>query len=126
MNASLIRHSFQDKLFQKFLIANSFDNPSGCSNIPTFYHYNGKDNPQIDYVIQSAPLIDKYLTFIREPLNTSTHDPVMVTFSCNITAANVETERKSIRKNKWNKVNISEYQSEFDKKITEIILDTIT
>jgi hypothetical protein len=31
----------------------------------------------------------------------------MVTFSCNITAANVETERKSIRKIKWNKVNIS-------------------
>jgi len=50
----------------------------------------------------------------------------MVTFSCNIIAANVETERKSIRKIKWNKVNISEYQSEFDKKITEIILDTIT
>ena len=126
MNASLIRHSFQDKLFQKFLIANSFDKPSGWSNIPTFHHYNGKDNSQIDYVIQSAPLIDKYLTFIREPLNTSTNDTVMVTFSCNITAANVETERKSIRKIKWNKVNISEYQSEFDKKITEVILDTIT
>jgi len=126
MNASLIRHSFQDKLFQKFLIENSFDKPRGCSNIPTYHHYNGKDNSQIDYVLQSAPLIDKYLTFIREPLNTSTHDPVMVTFYCNITAANVETERQSTRKIKWNKVNISEYQSEFDKKITEIIPEDIT
>ena len=126
MNASLIRHSFQDKQFQKFLIENSFDKPSGCSNIPTFHHYNDKDNSQIDYVLQSAPLIDKYLTFIRHPLNTSTHDPVMVTFSCNISAANIETERKSIRKIKWKKVNISEYQSEVDKKITEIIPEDIT
>jgi hypothetical protein len=68
------------------LIENSFDKPSGCSNIPTFHHYNDNDNSQIDYVLQSAPLIDKYLTFIRHPLNTSTHDPVMVTFSCNISA----------------------------------------
>ena len=68
MNASLIRHSFQDKLFQKFLIANSFDKPSGCSNTPTFHHYNGKDNSQIDYVIQSAPLIDKYLTYFKRTI----------------------------------------------------------
>lgn len=50
----------------------------------------------------------------------------MVTFSCNNTAAIVQIERKFITKIKWNKVNITEYQSEFDKRINEIIPDDIT
>ena len=57
-----MRH-FKINYLKKFLIANSFDRPRGCSNIPIFHLYNGKDNSQIDYVLQSAPLIDKYLTF---------------------------------------------------------------
>lgn len=50
----------------------------------------------------------------------------MVTFSCNTTAAIVQTERTFIKKITWNKVNITEYQSEFDKRINEIIPDDIT
>jgi hypothetical protein len=43
---------------------------------------NGKDASQIDYVLESTSMINEYVNFEREALNTSTHDPILVRFSC--------------------------------------------
>jgi predicted extracellular nuclease len=45
------------------------------------YHFNGKDTSQIDYVLESTSMINEYVNFEREALNTSTHDPILVRFS---------------------------------------------
>jgi predicted extracellular nuclease len=44
----------------------------------TFYHFNNRDESQIDYFVESVGRVEKYITFQRESLNTSSHDPIMI------------------------------------------------
>lgn len=49
MNASLNRNSKQDRIFKHFIDENNLQVPKSCGSNFTFYHYNGKDVPQIFY-----------------------------------------------------------------------------
>ena len=88
MNASLARKSTQDKQFQTFIQEHGLMVPEQCKSVFTFYHYNGKDASQIDYFLQSDKLIDTYITFDREPLNSSTHNPILVKIPCKFHVGN--------------------------------------
>lgn len=125
MNASMIRDSSQDRQFQKFVNDNQFGIPNNKSNIPTFHHFNGKDVSQIDYILQSSDFLNNYITFSREALNTSTHDPIMASLSCILIPSNPISECNRVKRIWWNKVDIYDYQHGFDEKISEIIPDNI-
>jgi hypothetical protein len=61
----------QDRQFKCFLNENDMKVPPKCTNSATFFHFNGKDTSQIDYVLESTSMINEYVNFERE-LNTST------------------------------------------------------
>ncbi|VDI73463.1 Hypothetical predicted protein [Mytilus galloprovincialis] len=69
MNASLHRKDgiSRDKTFKNFLEEQKLFIPNQCRRQNTFYHYNGRDESQIDYIIQSKEIISMYTTFMREP-----------------------------------------------------------
>ncbi|CAG2218547.1 unnamed protein product [Mytilus edulis] len=118
MNASIYRDSKQDKVFRDFIKENNLLIPPSCGKTFTFYHYNGRDTSQIDYFLESKSVISNYLTFIRESINTSTHDPILTTIPCNIQA---NEEINSLIENKrinWNKVDKTAYQEEIENKLS--------
>jgi hypothetical protein len=92
MNASLHREGSlsRDKIFRNFLDEANLFLPKNCKKRNTFHHYNGKDEPQIDYFLQNKDLITTYVSFEREPDNTSTHDPVMALLPVNLTVTNIQ------------------------------------
>ena len=62
--------------------------PPKYTNSATFFQFSGKDTSQIDYVLESTSMINEYVNFEREALNISTHDPILVQFSCNLEGNN--------------------------------------
>ena len=92
MNASLHREGSlsRDKIFRNFLDEANLFLPKNCKKRNTFHHYNGKDESQIDYFLQNKDLITTYVSFEREPCNTSTHDPVMALLPVNLTVTNIQ------------------------------------
>ena len=92
MNPSLHRQGAlsRDKTFRNFLDETNLFLPKNCKKRNTFHHYNGKDESQIDYFLQNKDLITTYVSFVREPGNTSTHDPVMALLPVNLTVSNVQ------------------------------------
>ena len=109
MNASLRRDSAQDRQFKCFLNENDMKVPPKCINSATFFHFNGKDTSQIDYVLESISMINEYVNFEREALNTPTHDPKLVRFSCNLEDKTQNTGVNHTKRIKWNKIDKKEY-----------------
>jgi hypothetical protein len=70
MSASLRRDSAQDRQFKCFLNENDMKVPPKCTHSATFLHFNGKDTSQIHYVLESTSMINEYVNFEREALNT--------------------------------------------------------
>jgi exonuclease III len=70
MNVSLRRDSAQDRQFKCFLNENDMKVPPKCTHSATFLHFNGKDTSQIHYVLESTSMINEYVNFEREALNT--------------------------------------------------------
>ena len=110
MNASLRRDSAQDRQFKCFLNENDMKVPPKCTNSATFFHFNGKDTSQIDYVLESISMINEYVNFEREALNTPTHDPKLVRFSCNLEDKTQNTGVNHTKRIKWNKIDKQEYK----------------
>ncbi|CAG2226312.1 DNCL2 [Mytilus edulis] len=124
MNASIFRNHPRDNDFKNFLRNNNLRIPDNCVECSTFYHFNNRDESQIDYFIQNFDIINTYCTYSRESANTSTHDPIMVSVITKIQInqmlfqkANICSVLTGIR---LINVNISDYGIKF----TEEILDT--
>jgi hypothetical protein len=81
---------FFHKIFRNFLDEANLFLPKNCKKCNIFHHYNGKDESQIDYFLQNKDLITTYVSFEREPGNTSTHDPVMALLPVNLTVTNIQ------------------------------------
>ncbi|CAC5371843.1 unnamed protein product [Mytilus coruscus] len=77
MNASIFRNHPRDNDFKNFIHNNNLRIPDNCVECSTFYHFNNRDESQIDYFIQNFDFINTYCTYSRESANTSTHDPIM-------------------------------------------------
>jgi exonuclease III len=73
VNASIHRSKLnsRDNDFQKFLMELNLKIPTMCLVQSTFYHFNNRDESQIDYFVESVRMVEKYITFQRESLNTS-------------------------------------------------------
>ncbi|CAC5364480.1 unnamed protein product [Mytilus coruscus] len=78
MNASIFRNHPRDNDFKNFIHNNNLRIPDNCVECSTFYHFNNRDESQIDYFIQNFDFINTYCTYSRESAYTSTHDPIMV------------------------------------------------
>ncbi|CAC5399462.1 unnamed protein product [Mytilus coruscus] len=72
MNASLHRKDgiFRDKTFKIFLEEQKLLIPKQCRRQNTFYHYNGRDEFQIEYFLQSAEIISMYTQHLKENQKT--------------------------------------------------------
>ena len=90
MNASLHREGSlsRDKTFRNFLDEANLFIPKNWKKPNTFHNYNGKDESQIDYFLRNKELITTYVSFVREPGNTSTHDSVMALLPVNLKVTN--------------------------------------
>ena len=126
MNASLRRDTSQDKIFKSFLKENNLSVPLCRKDTFTFYHYNGRDCSQIDYFISNFEnIIDTYMTFTRESINTSTHDPILVTLRW-VMDLKLNAESVSARPRvNWKKLDTKEYETEIEKKLSEWISDDL-
>ena len=119
--ASLRRDSAQDRQFKCFLNENDMKVPPKCINSATFFHFNGKDTSQIDYVLEeSTSMINEYVNFEREALNTPTHDPILVRFSCNLEGKTQNPGVNYTKRIKWNKIDKQEYKNNVEAKITTL------
>jgi hypothetical protein len=92
--------------------------PPKCTNSATFFHLYGKDTSQIDYVLESTSMINEYVNFEREALNTSTHDPILVRFSCNLEGKPQNPGVDYTKRIKWNKIDKQEYKNNVEAKLT--------
>ena len=65
VNASIHRTKLnsRDVDFQKFLMELNLKIPTMCPVQSTFYHYNNRDESQIDYFVESVGMVEKYITF---------------------------------------------------------------
>ena len=122
MKASVLRYTSQDNLFMKCIKENSLYIPDLCGHTNTFHHYNGRDHSQIDYFLQNRDAVNTYITFIREALNTSTHDPVMVKLSCNFYTKPMDRSASSqaLPRIKWNKLDRAAYYTEVETKLQSL------
>ena len=120
MNASLRRDSAQDRQFKCFLNEYDMKVPPKCTNSATFFHFNGKDTYQIDYVLESTSMINEYVNFEREALNTSTHDPILVRFSCNLEGKTQNPAVNHTKRIKWNKIDKQVYKNNVEAKLTTL------
>jgi hypothetical protein len=87
VNASIHRDKCNishDIAFVEFLKASKMKIPSWCKKQSTFYHFDNRDESQIDYFIESEHIVKTYITFQREFQNLSTHDPVMISIEVEI------------------------------------------
>ncbi|CAG2186420.1 unnamed protein product [Mytilus edulis] len=111
MNASIFRNHPRDNDFKNFLRNNNLRIPDNCVECSTFYHFNNRDESQIDYFIQNFDIINTYCTYSRESANTSTHDPIMVSVIIKTSdKPNAIPKSKHLQRINWNKIDKCEYQ----------------
>jgi hypothetical protein len=65
-------------------------------------------------------MINEYVNFEREALNTSTHDPILVRFSCNLEGKTQHPGVNYTKRIKWNKIDKQEYKNNVEAKITTL------
>jgi hypothetical protein len=65
-------------------------------------------------------MINEYVNFEREALNTSTHDPILVRFSCNLEGKTQNPGVNHTKRIKWNKIDKQEYKNNVDAKLTTL------
>ncbi|CAG2239510.1 unnamed protein product [Mytilus edulis] len=94
--------------------------PKSCGSDFTFYHYNGRDASQIDYFMQSSDLISTYITFDREPTNSSTHNPILVKILCEIKLSNQRDGKLNQLRINWNKIDKKGYEEEVESRLALI------
>ncbi|CAC5410976.1 unnamed protein product [Mytilus coruscus] len=116
MNASLHRKDgvSSDQTFKIFLEEQKLFMPNQCRRQNTFYHYNGRDESQINYFLQSEEIIAMYTTFVREPENTSTHDPVLVLLQGATPIEDIQNLRKQIKRIIWKKIDKQKYAKDVE------------
>ncbi|CAG2255579.1 unnamed protein product [Mytilus edulis] len=106
MNASIFRNHPRDNDFKNFLRNNNLRIPDNCVECSTFYHFNNRDESQIDYFIQNFDIINTY--FI---IKTSDKP-------------NAIPKSKHLQRINWNKIDKCEYQRllelNLQSKVTEI------
>ncbi|CAC5378655.1 unnamed protein product [Mytilus coruscus] len=125
MNASLHRKDgiSRDKTFKIFLEEQKLFRPNQCRRQNTFYHYNGRDESQIDYFLESEEIISMYTTFVREPENTSTHDPVLVLLQGAILIEDTQNLRKQSKRIIWKKIDKQKYAKDVEDDLNSFCSD---
>jgi hypothetical protein len=81
-----------------------------CPVQSIFYHFNNRDESQIDYFVESVGMVEKYKTFQRESLNTSSHDPMMVVINRKLCMNQNYGGKVHTDCIKWNKDDLNEYE----------------
>ncbi|XP_063411607.1 uncharacterized protein LOC134694525 [Mytilus trossulus] len=122
MNASLHRNERKiprDIVFDEFLKSNGLSIPSTCKKQSTFFHFNNRDESQIDYFVETSALVKKYLSFNREFQNLSTHDPIMISINCCIDRMDISTSDPRPLRIKWDKIDKQKYENLLQERLTE-------
>ena len=124
LNGSLIRsNNQQDRILQDFIKETALI-PTITENTPTYHHFRGNVTSQIDYILISTELSNlsgKSDIKEREPLNVSSHDPVVVNFAL---TESINSQRKKkpkmSKKVNWNKMDLYEYQESTHLNLTSL------
>jgi hypothetical protein len=116
MNASLVRHKPQDIVLQKFVNEHDLTVPGDMGDITTYCHQNGLWKSQIDYILVTKgdiPVRNCHVV-VKDPINTSCHDPVQGQFDLSIDRVpKVEKPKYKSRKIRaWDKADPSVAQSQ--------------
>ena len=99
--------------------------PLGDIEMPTFHHTNGISNSRIDHILmreQHSSLVRSVQVEARDPVNTSTHDPLLVSFTIMAGPPSNRCESPQHHRNilcrvPWNKVNLDQYAVETEKNL---------
>jgi hypothetical protein len=65
-------------------------------------------------------MINEYVNFERETLNTPTHDPILVRFSCYLEGKTQNPGVNYTKRIKWNKIDKQEYTNNVEAKLTTL------
>ena len=130
VNASIHRSKLnsRDIDFQKFLMELNLKIPAMCPVRSTFYHSNNGDESQTDYFVGSVRVVEKCITFQREPLNMLSHDPIMVGINRKLCKNLNHGGKVHTHRIKWNKVDLDEYEKlvEMEMKVKLKQVETLT
>ena len=99
-----------------------------CPVQSIFYHFNNRDESQIDYFVESVGRVEKYITFQRESLNTSSHDPIMIVINRKLCMNQNYGGKVHTHRIKWNKDDLNEYEKfvETEMKLNLKQVETLT
>ena len=67
-------------------------------------------DPKIYYFVESVGMVEKFITFQRESLNTSSHDPIMIVINRKLCKNQNYDGKIYTHRIKWNKVDLNEYE----------------
>ncbi|WAR28896.1 LOW QUALITY PROTEIN: LORF2-like protein, partial [Mya arenaria] len=121
-NTSLHRNkpNPEDRLLEAFLRETALTPDESYPENPTFFHHNGRDTAQIDYIFTN---LENTTIRIKEHESTNTSDHTLVLCSVPCTLSNNHSNKKltnsNLRKPKWHKCHKSTYQN-----VTENLLNT--
>jgi hypothetical protein len=99
-----------------------------CPVQSIFYHFIHRDESQIDYFVESVGRVEKYITFQRESLNTSSHDPIMIVINRKLCMNQNYGGKVHTHRIKWNKDDLNEYEKfvETEMKLNLKQVETLT
>ena len=126
MNGSLTRSSYaHDRLLQQFTDETMLHPPEQVAT-PTYYHFTQCARSQIDYILCDKALRDvcsSYKVLEREPLNISSHDPVIAKFklSFQIPKQDHPPRAAAVPRPKWERIDLEIYQDNTEAKCRSII-----
>ena len=127
INAASDRQSptSNDKKLAKFCKEESIRISPHMPNTPTFHHFNGMSTSRIDLFLQRKDdeTIENITILVREPLNTSPHDPVVATIPVFIPSKQQTTKstREPAPRIKWDKVDKPQYRDLTDTRLEALI-----
>lgn len=98
LNASLTRDkpTKRDKLVLDFMEECNLHVPTNLPVIDTYHHHHGHCNSQIYYYF--LLLLQKYQTHQRDAPNTSTHDPISISFKIHTSSSGIKAQHTSKRR----------------------------
>lgn len=128
LNASKTRNSStNDKHFKQLCDELCLDTVDNCPDKPTYHHFAYNIKSRIDHILappDSVGLISKTWVDERNPINTSTHDPVLAILDLPAVDRNSSIsgmEEEALPKPNWRKVDLPAYREATKLKLDSLI-----
>ena len=127
MNGTLLltRNNKHDIMLKDFVKEHMLSMGNNESLEPTFYHFNGTDTSQIDYILTSdVKLIQDYAICQKSAVNVSSHVPVKSVLRISSKLSGLDRHEKQVQGKprkvySWNKIDQEQFMQHVNQKLSQ-------